>query len=121
MSQYEGDEFEELDGDISVPDSLNELIVQTFRVGNLTLTIQQGLLGKYIALGVYHNALNLIGKLSAEKSKCERAVALNMDEGNYRRVAALAERFSDMEEQLEAMINDNEELRLTMQQLGWID
>ena len=121
MSQYEGDDFEEFEGDLEVPDNLNELIVQTFKVGNLTITIQQAQLAKYVSLGVYHDAMRLIHRLSAEKVNCERAVARHMDEGNYRKVATLAERFSDLDDQMEALVGTNEELRLTLKQLSWID
>ena len=114
-------DYEEFNDDITMPDSLEEFIAQTFRVGNLTLTIQQGNLAKYIALGVYYDAIRLINRLVVEKNRCKKDAESNMDEGNYRKVATLADLLNGMEEQIESMQDNNNELYLTMKQLSWIE
>ena len=122
MNQYDDfndDIHEDFDGE--VPDSLDELIAHTFKVGNLSITIQQGQLAKYIALGVYYDALKIINKLTANKTSCINDAKLNIGTGNYRKVATLADLINGLEEHLDSLQDNNNELYLTMKQLSWID
>ena len=118
MEQYD-DNFEEFDSEL--PDNLEELTVETFKVGNLTITIPYGNRERYLALGVYHDSLRLIGNLLAEKLNCEESVATYMDGGNYHKVATLSGRVAELEDQLEFMTEANDELRLILRQLCWME
>ena len=122
MNQYDDfndDIHEDFDGEVA--DSLDELISHTFKVGNLSITIQQGQLAKYIALGVYYDALKIINKLTANKTCCINDAKLNIGKGNYRKVATLADLINGLEEHLDSLQDNNNELYLTMKQLSWID
>ena len=118
MEQYD-DNFEEFESEL--PDNLEELIGETFKVGNITITIPYENRERYLALGVYHDSMRIIGNLLAEKLNCEENVATYMDEGNYHKVSTLAARVAELEDQLEFMTETNDKLRSLLRQLCWME